>query len=161
MNQHTAHSIIHSPACFTGLEWITTNLLWAKTGAIKLLLGHLWLQDQTKNLLVISMGHTQLKIGMPIYFFNLPYQNYVSWIEPAWFISIWQFLDTTNCNLTIHNQWLPKLAHTNDQMLTALFLSLWLSNTELWKLNQCRSYLQVLTVAEIVSSDGTYIESNV
>jgi hypothetical protein len=45
-------------------------------GQLCLLLGHLWVCDETSELILIDISSIQLIIGSTTLFFNLPYQEY-------------------------------------------------------------------------------------
>jgi hypothetical protein len=52
-------------------------------GQLRLLLGHLRLQDKMANLILIDISYLQLLVGSATLFFNLPYQQYKCCVDNA------------------------------------------------------------------------------
>jgi hypothetical protein len=76
-------------------------------GQILLLLGHIKTGDDTGNLILSLIGHTQLHIGSDKSLFNLPFPLYEKVIEKNWITSIWSYAYSTNLTIDIEHQWLP------------------------------------------------------
>jgi hypothetical protein len=110
--------------------------------------------------LEISYENLQLELGHPGPITNLDYDLWAPSTTPTWVHSWWKFC--TNHSLTMHTPScadLP-LARANDQYLMQVFSTL--PNTDsatLRELNICRMYLQVITLADITTATGDYIET--
>jgi len=59
--------------------------------------------------------------------------------------------------LELSNQWIPSLARIGDMALMEHFVKAGYPAAQLTQLNRCRLYLQVITLADIVSADGSLI----
>jgi len=155
INRNTARSIVHGPVCLGGMA---LPHLYTVQGIDKLhlFLGHLRLEDDTGKLIKISMSYVQLLSGATTFFLNKPYTNY-SWVEWGWVTSLWNFLGSTNLSFQMPSHWTPSLPRLHDVCLMDYFVSLRLPHSALKSLNYCRLYLQVITLSDISSADGTYI----
>jgi hypothetical protein len=150
INRHTARSIIHGPEELGGLE---LPHLYTTQGMekLRLFLGHLRLQDRTATLIHCDITILQLLSGVGSFILKQQYTSY-TWIESGW-----EFLTKVNFKLIYPRQWLPNLSRIGDSYLMDLFLRLELPQSTMISLNRCRLYLQVITVSDIASADGTYI----
>jgi hypothetical protein len=75
----------------------------------------------------------------------------------SWVKSTWQFVQ--EFGISIHDdikEFLPIREH--DRLLVPLFVHFGFRGDELQRLNQCRLYLKVSWLSEIVTGDGRYIE---
>jgi hypothetical protein len=124
---------------------------------IKFLLGHLRAQDKTCKLILISHGYLQLIVGVPTNFLNVPYSAYHHWVCPSWLKSIWLFISKLNINIFMVKAWLPPKPVGNDLNQMEYFVSQRFSSQQLIGLNRCRLYLQLLSLSDMVSSNGTCI----
>jgi hypothetical protein len=155
INRHTARSIIHGPEELGGLDlphiYATQGL-----GKLRLFLGHLRLQDRTATLIHCDLALLQLLSGMGTCILNLQHGEF-SWIESGWLTSLWEFITKIQFKLIYPSQWLPTLSRAGDFHLMEVFSTLNLPHSAMTSLNRCRLYLQVITVSDIASADGTYI----
>jgi hypothetical protein len=82
---------------------------------------------------------------------------YSGWLESFWLIYLWYFLDKVKLAVTITNQWLPTLPRHADIALMDHFVHQGYKASQLTRLNRCHIYLQVITLTDIASADGTCI----
>jgi hypothetical protein len=75
-------------------------------------------------------------------------------------MSIWEFVSTLKSELHIRQAFTPKLTREHDVAIMEVFLSLNLPPSSLKVLNACRCFLQVITVADIATADGTKISTS-
>jgi hypothetical protein len=130
-------------------------------GQLKFLLGHLRAQDKTSKLILISHGFLQLIIGVSTNFLNVSYEVYHHWACPSWLTSVWLFLHKVHTTITISEAWLPPIPKGNNLNLMEYFVSQKFSPKQLIRLNQCRLYLQLLSLSDMVSADGRNIISSI
>jgi hypothetical protein len=100
LNRSTSHAIIYGPSSYAGLalpDLYTSQGIYQ----LRLLLGHLRLQDKTAKLILIDISYLQLQAGSSTLFFNLNHQLYGKYVEQGWLVSIWQFLYKTKIKLHI------------------------------------------------------------
>jgi hypothetical protein len=109
----------------------------------------------TGQLLRSSAENLMVELGFPKAIFELNYKKYNKLATRAWMKCTWQF-----CNefkITMHTT-IPKLEPQcpDDQFLMPVFAAK-CNASLLPQLNIFRKYLQVITLAEIVTADGKYI----
>jgi len=85
---------------------------------LHLFLGHLRLQDEIEDLLLIEMSYMQLMTGIGPLFLNQDPAKF-HWIDRGWMTSLWEFLNTAN----LTTSWTPKLQQEHDVFLMEYFLS--------------------------------------
>jgi len=156
LNQNMACSIIHGPILYRGM-----NLPHCFTSQgvhqLKFLTGHLWAQDKTCRLILISHGFLQLLLGISENFLNTSYKqcNYLAC--PTWFTSLWHFMSKLHLSIEMKQVWLPNATEGNDINLMDYFLSFNFTPKQLQGIHFCRVYLQLLSLADMVSTDGCSI----
>ena len=155
VNRHTARSIIHGPEELGGMD---LPHIYTTQGVekLKLFLGHLRLQDRTGLLLHCDLALLQLLSGTGHFILNQEYKHY-RWLEQGWLTSLWEFLNQVKFTLFYPSSWLPTLTRRSDSYLMEIFHHLHLPQPVMAKLNRCRLFLQVITLSDITSADGTYI----
>lgn len=153
LNRHTPHAVIFGDARYggIGLPDLYTDQGY---GQLKLLIGHLKLDDETGQLIRVAMSHLQLHVGSSCFIFELPYPSYAKWIDCNWLVSIWKYLHQLNIQLELEEPWVPHPPRHNDIMLMDIVLRFNFSKKAIRQINCCRIYLQVLSVADIASANG-------
>jgi hypothetical protein len=126
-------------------------------GQLQLLVGHIKLGDDTGNLILFLLSHLQSAVGSDTSLFSLSYSTYERIIECNWLTSVWSYVNTANITIDIENQWLPQLARERDTMILDHALTLQFTTQQLRQINASRIYLQVLTISDITTADGTHI----
>jgi len=99
----------------------------------------------------------QLAVGSSVNVFSLYPGTYKNWIDFCWFVSFWDFIYRVQLIVTTTKHWLPKLIREDNKVLMDYFIALGYSASTLGVLNRCRLYLQIITLSDIVSADGTCI----
>jgi hypothetical protein len=87
----------------------------------------------------------------------LPCHNYSTWLDSCWLVSFWKFITKVGLVITLRQQWLPVIARQADIALMDHFITQGYKASQFIQLNRCRLYLQVITLTDIVSADGTCI----
>jgi hypothetical protein len=159
LNQHTPHAIIFGEQRFGGLN-LPDLYTDQGCGQLRLLLGHLRRRDETGQLILIAISHLQLQVGSAKPFFTLPYPHYARWIDSTWLTAIWKHTVQLQMQVEVEHHWLPTLTRENDIMLMDLFMTLNFSHSQLKLINNCRLFLQVLTLSDITSADGKTLLPN-
>jgi hypothetical protein len=115
-------------------------------------------QKQTGKLFRITYLWCRYKIGIEKCPFtvsdnkiNLEYSN------AKWFNKIWKFLHKFKVSIHIKLQW-PPLLRERDSYLMDIAQEQKLPTKSLCLINQCRLYLQVLTISDITNPTGTQID---
>ncbi len=76
LNRHMAHVIIFGDYRYGGLG-LPDLYTDQGYGQLKMLIGHLKLEDEIGELILIAISHLQIHIGSGTPFFSLPYTSYV------------------------------------------------------------------------------------
>jgi hypothetical protein len=103
------------------------------------------------------MEQLQLELGTPGYLLQLDYSILGKLATDCWIKTIWEFAWTNEIDITDTGPSL-ELYRWNDQYLMEEFTRQGWKGHELKKLNECRMYLEVTTLAEITSADGKNIK---
>jgi hypothetical protein len=156
LNRNIARSIVFGPTRYGGLS-IRTLYSIQCIGQLTLFVGHSNAVDKTAKLLGISLSYLQLVVGVCSSVLTLHYHSYSTWIDSYWLTSFWRFLCKSQITLELSNQWIPSLARIGDMALMEHFVKAGYPAAQLTQLNRCRLYLQVITLADIVSADGSLI----
>ncbi len=122
--------------------------------------GHLRLEDDTGTLIVIDLGLVQLLICCSTFFLNEDPANF-TWVESGWITSLRHFIHIACLTIIQPDQWLPSSPCKGDLYLMEFFAQQQLRAKHLRTLNQCHLYLQVITLSDIVSDDGSHILTEV
>jgi hypothetical protein len=130
-------------------------------GQLRLLIGHLKLNNDTGQLVRSMLSHLQLQTGSNQSIFSLNYFLYERLLEQNWLTSIWAYTTTTAITLDIENQWLPQQARVGDVMILDHAIQLNFNTQQLRQINTCRLYLQVLTLSDIATANGKYLLPNI
>ena len=155
-NQNSPLPIIHGPHIYGGSNRLHIRTLQA-TLHILYFLGHYrqrsHISDQYKILLDISQ--LTLGVGFPILEYPsipLPHEemNHITFLRRQ--------LSHLNLHIKLTDPWIPPLVWENDCYLMESFLTISMPTKYLEELNYCRLYLQVITLANIVTPDGKYIQ---
>jgi len=87
----------------------------------------------------------------------LPTTTYHKWTDSVWLTSFWAFLRRIKLHIEVSGHWLPEAGREFDVVLMDFFVEEGYSAAALGSLNRCRLFLQVITLADIFSADGSYI----
>jgi hypothetical protein len=160
MNRHTSHHIIFGDYRYGGLG-LPDLYTDQGYGQLKLLVGHLKLEDTTGDLILIAISHLQLHIGSRTPFFALSYPNYAKWIDHTWLSSIWKHTHQLAITVEVERHWTIQHARRNDMSLMDEFLKYNFSPQQLKHINNCRLFLQVILLSDIATADGQQILSTI
>jgi hypothetical protein len=112
-------------------------------------------------LLLISLSYLQLAVGSATSVFTLLPTTYERWIDNCWLVSFWTFLHRLQLDIRIAKHWCPQLTRRDDKVLMDYLIELGYTASTLGALNRCRLYLQIITLSDIVSADGSSIMDEV
>jgi hypothetical protein len=156
---HLNKNTVFGPAQFGGLS-IPALYTLQGVGQLHLLVHHLSARDEISSFIVIDLSYVQLLTGSTALFFQLPYSQYAKWMECGWVYSIWEFVSTFKLDLSIRQAFAPKLQREHNKAIMNVFLQLHLPYRQLAILNICCCFLQVITISDITTADGTSITTS-
>ena len=101
-----------------------------------------------------------LETGISGNLYNEEYAFYHPITTESWSKSLWKFVSTHRIKIQMAS---PTLRHTkkDDVFLIPSFIQHGYKNSKLKMLNTCRKYLQVVTLGDITSANGTLILPNI
>jgi hypothetical protein len=116
LNRHTSRAVLFGSQKYggLGLSELYTDQIY---GQLKLLIGHLKLQDEAGLQILCFLSELQLFIGTISPAFSLPYSVYGKWVGDYWLVSIWRHLTHIGFSLEIEDAWCPALPRQMDESL--------------------------------------------
>jgi len=156
MNHHTPHAVLFGDNTYGGLSLPD---LYTDQGfqQLRLLIGHLNLQDDIGKLILIAISWLQLITGSTTPFFSLPYKPFKKWIGKGWLQLIWQYTSKTNLTMEVKQHWTPTLYRNGDSPMMATAQQRGYSHHFFQQINKFCIYLQVIVIPDITSADGKTI----
>ena len=119
-------------------------------------LNHVFAADSVGNLILTALQCLQLKAGCSFHILEHP-NEYLPYITSCWLTSIRDFLAQHKIVLNVTEAWLTLMSHINDRHLMDDFCSLGIfNNDQLYDVNLCRLYLQVMTLSDITMVQETW-----
>ena len=111
------------------------------------------------RLLRIAVSWAQLYAGVSYGIFEntavpLPH------LQCKWLLSVRAYLSTIMATLDLDETYVPETQRENDSYIMDHVLRAGLGDAEIERINYCRLYLQVVTVSDIATADGTRIENS-
>ena len=108
------------------------------------------------KLLGASIESFQLELGFNAPLFLPSYSIWSPGITKSWIKSTWEMCAQHSITVDTTIPSMPLRRH-HDDFLMVLFSRMIFSPAELARLNWCRLYLQVLSLSDIVTADGTFL----
>ena len=130
--------------------------LFVSQGAMKIqkLQQFLGTSTITGKLIKVSLETCILEVGIGRNLFQLDFDKFGHLLTKSWIKSIWEFAQDHNIEIIDRSTSFPSLQRENDVFLMEVFQHEGFTTTELHKINQCRLYLQVLTLSDVMNGFG-------
>mgnify|MGYP006185916051 CR=1 FL=1 len=130
---------------------------------VQMFLSHMRHQDEIVILLQILLENLQLIIGLPLLPMTYDPQQFLCFVEPLWLKNVWEFIYSIKGHVHLEDCWELGEQRAQDKNLMSIWtLPGWkLAPRELKRLNACRQFLQVVTVADISDTTGRFITYNI
>ena len=110
----------------------------------------------TGDLLQVSLEELRLELGLPGYLTAAPYTKMDRCATSCWLKTLWESSNLLGLELEDPFTQL-RLSRVDDEFLMMAFLLAGFTTAELKILNECRTFLHVVTLADITSASGTRI----
>ena len=157
-NRHTQRDIIYGPLELGGANF---RHLYVEQGIkqVTYILRHWRLNSPAGKLLKCLMHWIQLAVSVSYPILSevkppLPH------LESKWISSVRRFLASINAAIELADPGIPPIQREHDQYIMELIIQ---SNkytpAEIRKLNYCRLYLQAVTLADLVQTDGQTLDN--
>jgi ribonuclease HI len=156
LNRHTPHAVVFGNTRYGG---IGIPAMYTDQGfqQLKYLTGHLHLCDDVGKLIQIHLSEYHLSLGIQQLFLSAPFAHYAKFVDNYWLTSVWQYASRIQLKIDVENHWVPTICRAGDTILMDYAFALHLHPKSIKLLNQCRLYLQVLSLSDIVDASGSYI----
>jgi hypothetical protein len=151
-NKHTARAVVYGPEECGGMG-IKNLYIEQSLEQINVFMQHTRLESPLGDIMNINLDCVQLIAGIERPVFEDTKLLYH--LEGEWFISIREFLQATECQIKTTNRWKPQLEREQDKCIMDAITAHTIEQGK--KINQCRVYLQVTTIADIATADGLKI----
>ena len=156
-NRNTSLAILHGPSRYGGA---TFRHLYTEQGVGQVLsfLRH-WRTDlQTSTLLRVAVSWMQLSLGTGESFLSDVHTPHPH-CESKWLASLRKFLASINGTIELDEDFVPPLQRENDTyLMDAVLDSGKFKDAQITAINYCRLYLQVVTLSDISTADGTSLD---
>jgi Reverse transcriptase (RNA-dependent DNA polymerase) len=158
-NQNFPRAVVYGPIEKGGLNMVDLTIEQG-VRAIENFLYHKYANDEVSKLMDISLHYSQLESGRPEPLLMYPQLN-LSYMTSTWIMHMRAFMSKHNIQIECSNQWTIGKTCKHDALIMHLLASTGISTQNLSHINACRMYLQVTTVSDIATADGTCIRPEV
>lgn len=129
---------------------------------LKFFMTHLRRNDTTGKLMMISLLHTQLELGVSKPCLESNYKNYKQYVTPTWLTNLWNYCNKCRVKVKILNQKMYKVPRLNDFYLMDVVFREVNNPEHIHIFNHVRIALKLYTASDIVSiGSGATILPNV
>ncbi len=162
INRNTKRAILFGPPSL-GSQGFTCTYTDQGISQLSMFIGHLRLKQEIGKLIWVLVEHLQLVIGVgePVFAYN--FSKVESYVESNWLTSLWTFSNSIRATIHMEDKWVIQLQRKEDMFLmTALSDRKWALTPKMMKrINACRLFLQVITLADICDGSGSYVTGNI
>jgi hypothetical protein len=159
-NHHFPVVYRHAPFTFFGLTLprvIETQFI----EQVKRVLVHGALPTHTGNYFNTSLEQAQLKIGIGSPILESNYHDYGFLLTYCWVKVLWEFLWKHDVKLHNPDQVLPNRQRQGDFFIMEhIVTSQGFSTDDMIRINRCRMAFRAMTVADLLTGDGTKVTKN-
>ena len=153
-------ALVYAPERFGG---IGLDHMYQARGLLQLkyLISHIRQKDELGKSMVCVLEQTQLYAGVSSPILTNPNAEdtpRLQYIPTCWITTIRDFLKTFDGSIEFPEAWKPTAQRQYDTIIMDKLNQTTTSKTTLSRINACRLYLRVSTIADITDPTGTYIE---
>ena len=105
----------------------------------------------------MSMEYTQLQMGISIPFHKTRYSDWKDIVTPTWITNLWEYWENAGVNVDISNFWIHKKSREHDRFIMDILLPNVKDKRTRFQLNACNMALNVITIADIATLNGSEI----
>ena len=109
-----------------------------------------------------SVALVQLEIGSGKNFFELPFDRWGKLATPCWVSNLWKLCSRVGITLRAAESahWIPPLQSSSDRYIMDVVTDC-VPRRDWIRINHCRRYLQVVTVADLFLHDGSRLHPDI
>jgi len=128
-------------------------------GKMKEFLRHCMTKTVLGQQIQMSLETMQMQAGVQHIILNYNFKRYSMLVNPGWMTHMWQFISENGYNL---QGWKNDLEpqREGDKFIMEEIIKQGYDKNKLIRLNKCRTYLQVITLADISNGEGNKISKN-
>ena len=100
----------------------------------------------------------QIRLGLPDIIYNYNHKKIEKQLEDTWIMSQWKFLNQNKIKML---GWKYKIKPQceGDKFLMIELMNSNIDEDTLWRLNNCRKYLKILSLSDMTTGDGDIISA--
>ena len=156
VNKSFPHHVTFGPKDMCGLALLDISIDQG-IHQIQHFMNHVFATNSVGNLIIIALWCLQLEVGCSFHILEHP-DECLPYITLCWLTSIHDFLARHKISLEVTSARLIPICQVNDRHLMDDFHALRIfNNDQLYDLNLCRIYLQVMTLSDIMDGLGNRI----
>ena len=127
------------------------------TSQLEMLLRHPVNRTKTASFLDACFQSHLLETGTDYSLFQQVYENTAILTTDSWQKRVWKSMEQHDVHVEFISPQLP-LHRAKDSLLMSVFIDAEVDQVDLMWLNWCRMYLEIVTVSDLVSADGSTIQ---
>ena len=148
----------HLPKKYQGLN-LPSLYLEQEIGKISEIITYAYTKSVVWDQISLGLEILQVKIGLQGLLFDYDYCLYESLCPECWLKTVWKFISTNNLKIEGWKLNRSDKKRTNDIYIMEELINHHIQENELQTFNECRLYLQVETLSDIVNGDGSCISN--
>ena len=155
MSMNFPRDVLFGPALFQGYQ-LQHPYYTQEISHITTLLQESVRNSQTGKLLRLTAECLRLELGIPLQLGSTPYKPFAPYVTDCWYKTLWKF--ASEHPIQIHEDY-PNVSilRKGDQFLMQAFVDHGFRGQELEWLNIMRMAIKAISLADIVTADGTAI----
>ena len=107
----------------------------------------------------MELEQFQLEVGSGKIFFDLDHTKWAQPITKCWLWYVWEFV--SRFKIKVHSKIAVGVQRVNDKFIMDIMHTIYTNTEILRSINRCRQYLEVLTLADITTGDGSKVRENI
>ncbi|EED89738.1 predicted protein [Thalassiosira pseudonana CCMP1335] len=155
VNRNMPRDVVYGPLRYGGLGFTDCYTKQSQLQVPYVLKQLRW--DKTiGNDMITTLDNIQMASGLVQPLLEYPNPE-VDYIDQGFIMSMRKRLSEINASLWVEDCWTPALQRENDTSIMETMVKVKSTLKERRAINQCRIYLQVITIADLADSTGTFI----
>ena len=154
-NRHYPHAVVFAPMQVFGCGLFDLRIEQGLSH-IQALLDYVGTDHKVGRVMLISLRHLQVEAGVSFDLLVSP-QLELPYLTDCWLLCLRKFCADFSISIRVLKNRIPLLARDGDSCLMEKAMTLGFSKQELIDVNLVRTYLQVTTLSDIASAQGSTI----
>ncbi len=158
-NRHFPHDLLYGTPKYKGmgLKNIYTS---QNVSHIADLVDHIWQQSPTGHFFQCALESLQLGLGLSGNIFELDYSRYSkALLTDSLVRDTWKYASDNNISIDLPGHTFTMATEHDSLLMEEVFK--YCPSSSWAAINRCRHYLQILTVSDIITSDGRHLHPDI